>query len=189
MRDTVLSIGDLARATGVGVETIRYYERTGLLPKPSRTSGNYRAYYAADLARLGFVRRARELGFPIEDVRALLGLSDRRDRPCEAVDAIAREHLAGVDRRLADLATLRRELAALIEGCSRGTMAECRILEALAPPPEAVPSNIAPASPEEVPSSGSSPSSPQSPALSRSQTTAPPPARARTRAARPGRLP
>jgi DNA-binding transcriptional MerR regulator len=125
------TIGDLARETGTKVETIRYYERSGLLPPPPRTGGNYRIYGADDLARLGFVRRARDLGFSIGQVRALLGLADQRDRPCDAVDVIAREHLAEVDRKLADLAALRRELASLIGRCRRGTVAECRIIEAL----------------------------------------------------------
>jgi Cu(I)-responsive transcriptional regulator len=128
-----LSIGDLARATGTKIETIRYYERTGLLPPPPRTGGNYRAYGAGHLARLSFVRRARSLGFSLEQVRALLDLAEQRERSCEAVDAIAREHLAEVERKLADLEALRRELASLIGQCRHGTVAECRILEALAP--------------------------------------------------------
>ena len=128
-----LSIGELARATGTTVETVRYYERTGVLPPPPRTAGGYRAYGPGHLARLSFVRRARDLGFSIEQIRALLDLSDQRERSCEAVDAIAREHLAEVDRKLADLGALRRELEFLIGQCGRGTVAECRILEALAP--------------------------------------------------------
>ncbi|MDB5243589.1 MAG: transcriptional regulator, MerR family [Spirosoma sp.] len=128
-----LSIGDLARTTDTKVETIRYYERTGLLPPPPRTSGNYRAYGGEHLARLSFVRRARDLGFSIEQVRALLGLADQQHLSCEAVDTIARERLAEVDRKLADLAALRRELASLIGQCRHGTIAECRIIEALAP--------------------------------------------------------
>ncbi|MCB4824698.1 MerR family transcriptional regulator [Roseicella aerolata] len=127
------SIGDLARATGTKVETIRYYERSGLLPPPPRTGGNYRAYGDGDLMRLGFIRRARDLGFSLAQVRALLDLADQRERSCAAVDAIAREHLAEVDRKLAGLAALRRELALLIEQCRHGTVAECRILEALGP--------------------------------------------------------
>ena len=127
------SIGDLARATATKVETVRYYERTGLLPSPPRTGGNYRAYGPDHLARLSFIRRARDLGFPIEQVRALLDLADQRDRPCEAVDVIAREHLAEVDRKLADLDALRRELDSMIGQCRQGTVAECRIIEALAP--------------------------------------------------------
>jgi DNA-binding transcriptional MerR regulator len=126
-------IGDLAHATGTKVETIRYYERTGLLPAPPRTGGNYRAYGRGHLGRLSFIRRARDLGFSIEQVKALLGLADQRERSCEAVDVIARGHLAEVERKLADLVALRRELTALLGQCQHGTVAECRIIEALAP--------------------------------------------------------
>ncbi|MGK6321058.1 MerR family transcriptional regulator [Sphingomonas sp. DT-204] len=128
-----LSIGDLARATGTKVETIRYYERIGLLPAPARTEGNYRSYGREHLGRLSFVRRARDLGFPLDQVRDLLGLADERDRSCEAVDAIARQHLAEVDRKIADLTALRSELAEVIGRCRRGTIADCRIIESLAP--------------------------------------------------------
>jgi len=127
------SIGDLAKATDTKVETIRYYERIGLLPEPARTSGNYRSYSAAHLGRLSFIRRARDLGFSIEQVRDLLGLSDQRDRPCEAVDAIAREHLGEVQRKIRDLQALRRELDSILSQCGCGTIAECRIIEALSP--------------------------------------------------------
>ena len=127
------SIGELATATDTKVETIRYYERVGLLPKPKRTAGNYRSYEAGHLGRLSFIRRARDLGFSIEEVRNLIGLADHKDRSCETVDLIAREHLADVDRKIADLKRLRRELDAIIKQCHRGTIAECRILDALAP--------------------------------------------------------
>lgn len=127
------SIGDLARATGTKVVTIRYYERIGLLPAPERTAGNYRSYGTDHLGRLSFIRRARDLGFTIEQVRDLLGLSDQRERSCEAVDAIACEHLAEVERKIADLQALRRELASIIDQCGCGTIAECRIIEALSP--------------------------------------------------------
>ena len=124
------SIGDLAKATDTKVETIRYYERIGLLPDPERTAGNYRSYEAAHLGRLSFIRRARDLGFSIDQVRNLLGLADQKHRSCET---IAREHLADVDRKIADLKGLRRELDALIRQCHHGKIAECRILDALAP--------------------------------------------------------
>lgn len=130
-----LGIGHLARATGTKVETIRYYERVGLLPSPPRTAGNYRSYTRDHLGRLSFIRRARDLGFSIEQVNALLGLADQRDRSCEAVDVIARQHLAEVERKLADLAALRHELTALLEQCQHGTVAECRVIETLAPSP------------------------------------------------------
>jgi DNA-binding transcriptional MerR regulator len=128
-----LTIGELGRATGTHVETIRYYERIGLLARPERTAGNYRAYGRAALERLSFVRRARELGFPLDQVRALLDLSDRRDQPCATVDALARTHLIDVERKIADLEALREQLSALLEQCRHGTIADCRILEALAP--------------------------------------------------------
>jgi Cu(I)-responsive transcriptional regulator len=128
-----LKIGDLAKATAARVETIRWYERVGLLPAPARTPGNYRAYGPRHLERLSFIRRARELGFSIPQVRELLGLADDRGRPCAAVDAIARQHLAAVERKIADLEALRRELGGLIGQCRRGTVAECRILQALSP--------------------------------------------------------
>ena len=113
-------IGELARATATKIETIRYYERIGLLPAPPRTSGNYRAYSPAHVGRLSFTRRARDLGFSIEQIRALLDLSDQRDRPCEAVDMIAREHLAEVEHKLADLTRIshtHRRLEVALQFC------------------------------------------------------------------------
>jgi Cu(I)-responsive transcriptional regulator len=126
------TIGELSRATGTKVETIRYYERIGLLPKPSRTAGNYRSYQARHFSRLGFIRKARELGFSLDQVRALLGLSDQKDRPCSDVDAIAAEHLAEVDSRIAALQRLRGELDDLLRQCRAGKIRECRIIDALA---------------------------------------------------------
>lgn len=128
-----LSIGDLGRRAGAKVETIRYYERIGLLPAPARTEGNYRAYGEAELNRLSFIRRARDLGFSIEQVRDLLALSDRRDQSCATVDELTRAHLAEVERKIADLEALRRELSALLSQCRQGTISTCLIIEALAP--------------------------------------------------------
>ena len=128
-----MNIGELARAAGTKVETIRYYERIGLLPEPPRTAGNYRDYSSAHVSLLTFTRRARDLGFSIDQIRALLDLADHKERSCEAVDIIARGHLADVKRKLAGLSALRRELASLIGQCRHGTVAGCRILDALAP--------------------------------------------------------
>jgi DNA-binding transcriptional MerR regulator len=130
---SALSIGDLARETETKVETIRYYERIGLLPAPARTAGGQRAYAPDHLRRLAFVRRARGLGFALDQVRALLDLADQPDRDCTAVDEVARTHLAEEDRKLADLAGLRHALADLIDRCGHGRVAECRIIEALSP--------------------------------------------------------
>jgi Cu(I)-responsive transcriptional regulator len=129
-----MNIGDLAKAADTKVETIRYYERIGLLPEPPRSAANYRTYGVEHLNRLAFARRARDLGFSIEQIRALLDLASHSDQSCEAVDRIARHHLAEVTRKLSALQALRRELEAIIGQCSHGTVAECRILDALAPP-------------------------------------------------------
>src|SRR3546814_4607319 len=84
-----LTIGELGKATGTKVETVRYYERIGLLPRPARTAANYRDYGEAELGRLSFIRRARDLGFSLDQVRALLKLSDDRSQDCASVDRIA----------------------------------------------------------------------------------------------------
>ncbi|PKB14324.1 MerR family transcriptional regulator [Novosphingobium kunmingense] len=130
---TQFTIGKLATATGVNIETIRYYERAGLIAPPARTDGNYRTYGEADITRLRFVKRTRDLGFTLEQVRALLGLSDQRERDCGTIDAMVIEHLAEVDRKIADLTALRRELADAVASCEGGTVAECRILETFSP--------------------------------------------------------
>ncbi|MBN2971252.1 helix-turn-helix domain-containing protein [Roseomonas aeriglobus] len=125
-----LTIGRLAAATGVKVETIRYYERAGLIAPPARTGGNYRSYSTGDLDRLRFIRKTRDLGFTLEEIRAMLDLARQRDRSCDTIDAIASKHLADVDRKIADLRGLRRELSAIISNCAGGTVGDCRILEA-----------------------------------------------------------
>lgn len=130
-----LSIGQLGTATGTAVETIRYYEKIGLLAPPARTSGNYRNYGSRDVARLSFIRGARALGFGLDQVRSLLDLSDDHERPCDEVDAMARGQLKQVDQKIADLQSLRQELSGLISQCQRGTIDQCRILEALGPKP------------------------------------------------------
>ena len=135
MADTdtgALSIGDLATRTGTKVETIRYYERAGLMPPPARTAGNHRAYSQAHADRLAFIRHSRELGFPLDDVRALLTVSDDPHQPCAAVDAIARRHLGAVRSRIARLQALEAELARMVHECGRGQVANCRVVEVLA---------------------------------------------------------
>ncbi len=128
-----LKIGDLARATGTKVETVRWYEKVGLLARPARTSANYRSYGSADLMRLSFIRRARDLGFSLDQVRTMIDLSGDHGRDCAAVDAIASENLCEIDRKIADLTALRGELSNMVASCRGGTVADCRILEALAP--------------------------------------------------------
>lgn len=128
-----LSIGDLAKATGTKVVTIRYYEKIGILPEPPRTGGNYRAYGAGHRDRLRFIRRCRDLGFTLDRVRELLSLSAQTERDCQSVDQIAIEHLAAIERKVADLGRLADELRRISHCCKGGRIADCRIIEALSP--------------------------------------------------------
>ncbi|WP_404338139.1 helix-turn-helix domain-containing protein [Sphingomonas sp. MMS12-HWE2-04] len=125
-----VTIGGLSTATGVKIETIRYYERAGLISPPLRTGGNYRSYAPEDVVRLRFIKRTRDLGFRLEEVRALLDISVQQDRDCCEIDALATEHLAEVDRKIADLTSLRQQLSSMIASCRGGTVADCQILEA-----------------------------------------------------------
>jgi DNA-binding transcriptional MerR regulator len=125
-------IGEAARQSGVKVPTIRYYEQIGLLPAPLRSEGNRRHYDDADLRRLVFIRHARELGFEIEAIRTLLTLQDNPSQPCATADVIAKARLAEVDQRINSLVALKAELELMVEGCSRGRVAECRVIEVLA---------------------------------------------------------
>jgi len=128
-----MKIGEMASATATNIETVRYYEKIGLLPPPARDAANYRSYGNDHLVRLSFIRRARDLGFTLDQVRELLDLADDRARSCAAVDAIASAHLAEIDRKLTDLQALRGELSRLIGDCRQGTVADCLIIETLAP--------------------------------------------------------
>ena len=128
-----MRIGELARCTGVTVETIRWYEKVGLIEPPARSASNYRDYDTASLARLSFIKRGRELGFSLEQIAELMALARDRAGDCAEVDVIARRHLAMIDRKIGDLAALRRELGGLIAACEGGENRDCNILEALAP--------------------------------------------------------
>ena len=125
-----LPIGELARRTGANIETIRYYERIGLLPKPQR-QGRYRSYETADVRRLSFVRRARELGFKLDEVRALLGMA-ASDGSCAQVRDLAAAHLRDVQARLSDLSRIERVLARAVQACDAGANEGCPLIDALA---------------------------------------------------------
>jgi Cu(I)-responsive transcriptional regulator len=127
-----LSIGELAKETGVKVVTIRYYEQIGVLPAPVRTTGNYRAYNKGHAQRLRFIRRCRDLGFSLDQVRELFRLSTENTPSCADVCRIAERHLRAIEAKLADLNRLASELRRISASCSGSRpMAECRILEAL----------------------------------------------------------
>lgn len=127
-------IGRLATAADMPTATIRYYEKIGLLATPARTDSNYRVYDRDDLARLTFIRRAREIGFTIDQVRSLLAFSDQRDGDCCTVTALTEEHLAAVEQKIADLAVLKNHLTNLLASCRGGVVADCRIIDALTLP-------------------------------------------------------
>ena len=128
----MFSIGALSRQTGVKVPTIRYYEGIGLLEPPARTEGNQRRYGPAALDRLRFIRHARDLGFSLEAITALIALQDHPDRSCAEANALARDQLADVRARIARLERLEVELARVAEGCAEtGTAGECYVLAAL----------------------------------------------------------
>ena len=137
-RSDGLSIGDLGKATGTKVVTIRYYEKINLLPAPPRTSGNYRAYDRGHMDRLRFIRRCRDLGFTFDQIQDLLSLSSREDQECAPVDRIAAEHLVAVERKIDDLTRLADELRRISNRCrgGGGLIADCRIIEAFSPETE-----------------------------------------------------
>jgi Cu(I)-responsive transcriptional regulator len=126
-----MKIGELSKATGTNIETIRYYERIDLLPAPDRTSANYRRYSDSHRARLAFVRHSRDLGFTIAEIRSLLDLSDDPDRECSEADQIATRHLEQVEAKIAQLEALRDELTRIVGRCRGGVSADCRVIEAL----------------------------------------------------------
>lgn len=128
----ILSIGELARRTGVKVPTIRYYEQIGLIAAPPRTEGHQRRYDRSDVLRLDFIRHSRELGFGIDAIRTLLHLQDAPDQSCEQADGIAKARLKEVERRIASLNALKGELEKMIAECRCGRVADCRVIETLA---------------------------------------------------------
>jgi DNA-binding transcriptional MerR regulator len=128
-----LTIGKVGSATGTKVETIRYYERIGLLAPPGRTAGNYRSYRPDHIRRLSFIRHARGLGFSIAEVQELLDLSERRDASCAEVDHLVARHLATVEMKIASLRRLRSELRNTLAACKGGRISECKVIRALSP--------------------------------------------------------
>jgi MerR family transcriptional regulator, mercuric resistance operon regulatory protein len=126
-----IAIGGLSKHTDTNVETIRYYERVGLLSVPLRSPGGYRLYGSDHLKRLTFIRRARTLGFSIGEVRTLLRLADERKRPCAEVRVVADAHLRDVRAKIADLRRMERVLKTTVARCASGKRVDCPVIEAL----------------------------------------------------------
>lgn len=128
-----MKIGELAQRAGVGIDTVRYYERQGLLPAPERMASGYRRYDQADVARLRFIRRAKALGFTLVEIQELLALSGRRADDMGELKAAASEKLVDVEAKLAELMRIREGLRTLVASCpGHGALEQCPILNALA---------------------------------------------------------
>ncbi len=123
-------IGQAAERSGVAIETIRYYEREGIVPKPDRTASGRRTYSEGDIARLRFVKRCRDLGFPIPGAKSLLGLTDGSHKSCSTAQSIAAKHLTDVQDKMADLKRMERALIEMIRLCD-GNDEQCPILDHL----------------------------------------------------------
>ena len=131
-RSAGIQIGELSKRTGCNIETIRYYERVNLLRAPTRSAGHYRLYDTADARRLAFIRRARELGFTLDEVRALLALSaSDRQETCAQVRELAVSHLTEIQAKIADLRAMERVLADAVQRCTAGELRGCPIIDAL----------------------------------------------------------
>ena len=129
----IMTISKAARQAGVGVETIRFYERKGLITQPAKPpGGGYRDYVPADLSTLRFIKRARDLGFSISDISSLLNLWRDQDRTSAQVKRLTEEHVARVEQRIAELQTIRKTLVDLAQGCHGDDRPECPILEDIA---------------------------------------------------------
>lgn len=130
--ETALTIGKLANAAGVGVETIRFYEREGLLPKPPRKRSGYRQYPPDTVGRVMFIRRAKELGFTLKEITELLDLRVDPDKSCADVRALAKSKILDVEEKMADLARIKGALEKLARACrGKGPTSECPILDAI----------------------------------------------------------
>lgn len=114
MAASLMKVGDLAERAGVGVQTLHYYERLGLLPKPDRTAANYRLFPASALRRVQFIKKAQALGFTLEEIKEILGLREQGRAPCRCVADVGKKHLQELDARIAALQEFRRELAAVV---------------------------------------------------------------------------
>ncbi|MDZ4374450.1 MAG: helix-turn-helix domain-containing protein [Phenylobacterium sp.] len=128
---STLTIGRLAHAAEVKIPTIRFYEQIGLLPPPDRSASDRRLYGEATVRRLRFIRHARQLGFSVDAIRALLALTDNPDRPCDDANALAAEQLADVETKIAQLQALRGELRRMVTANCHGRAGDCRVIEVL----------------------------------------------------------
>jgi MerR family mercuric resistance operon transcriptional regulator len=119
----MFAIGEASRHSGVGIEAIRYYEREGIVPKPGRAPNNRRLYTEDDIGRLRFLKKCRDLGFPLSDAKKLLDLSESRDADCDMVLAMAQQNIANVRVKITELRKLEAALKELTVNCATGVVA------------------------------------------------------------------
>jgi len=131
LRAGKIGIGELSKRTGVNIETIRYYERIGVMPKPPRTDGGHRVYTEPDTRRLSFISRSRQLGFSLDEIRALLSLVDSDEYTCADVRVLTLEHAAKIHKKIADLKKLERVLKDMAAQCHGDRVPDCPIVDAL----------------------------------------------------------
>jgi MerR family mercuric resistance operon transcriptional regulator len=131
MRGQLLTRGGLATRTGCNIETIRYYEQIGILPPPPRSQGGHRLYGQELVKRLNFIRRSRELGFTLDEIRELLRLVDGHKYTCAQVESLALEHVRELSRKISDLKKLKRVLEVMAAQCTGRKVPECPVIDAL----------------------------------------------------------
>lgn len=124
-------IGELSRQTDVNIETIRYYERIGVMPKPARTDGGNRTYQTEQAKRLFFVKRSRDLGFSLKEIRSLLQMVDRQDFTCGQIHDVTIRQLENIQQKISDLKKLEKTLGQMAEECSNGDIPYCPIIDTL----------------------------------------------------------
>lgn len=125
------AIGEMSTRTGVNIETVRYYEKIGMMPKPKRTEGGNRLYNTEQLQRLFFIKRCREIGFSQSEIKALLSMVDRDDVTCAEVHSITTDHAADIRQKIKDLRKIEKVLTQMAKECGQGDIPECPIIETL----------------------------------------------------------
>lgn len=127
----MVTIGGLSKQTGCNIETIRYYERIGILSKPPRSEGGHRLYEREQIKRLVFIRRSRELGFSLDEIRTLLRMVDGKQFTCQEVKIVSDRHLENVKKKISDLRRLQKTLRGISSQCEGGLVPDCPIIDAL----------------------------------------------------------
>ena len=128
---TLITIGKLSEKTGVNIETVRYYEKIGLIPKPSRSEGGNRLYNVEQLKRLAFIKRCRELGFPLVTIRGFLKLVDEKNFTCAEIADISQHHLEDIRAKIRDLKKIESHMKDMLSQCNKNNMPDCAFIDIL----------------------------------------------------------